>query len=81
MITRTLSIDSLSQHKLLEELAVCEHPNVAQVGEERWHSTTPGDSYLVERLSVRSDHVLNHNVAVDEVGADPGRVKGRASTV
>ncbi len=38
-------------------------------------------THFVERVPIRSCHVLDDNVTVDEVGTYPGGVEGRASIV
>ena len=75
MIASSLSIHNLGEQELLQCGTVSKHTQVPQLWTETGHSAPLGHPDPIQRLSMCSHHKLNHNVAVDEVGADPGGVE------
>lgn len=75
MITCSLSIHYLGEKELLESVAMSEHITLSQTRSEGRHIVSSGHSHLVQRLTMCTLYMLHNHIAVDEMGADPGRVE------
>ncbi len=81
MVASPLAIHHLGEQQILQGVAVSEHTGLPQAGCEGGHIVPASHRHLVEGLAMGTLHMLHHHIAVDEVRADPGGVKGRPAAI
>lgn len=81
MVTGSLPIHYLCKQQLLQGVAVSKDTPLPQAGSEGWNVVPASHRNLVQRLSVSPLDVLDHHIAMDEVGPYPGRVEGSPTVI
>lgn len=81
MVACPFAIHNLCEKQLLQSVAVSKHTALSEAGSEGGDVVPASHCHLVQGLPVSTLHMLDHHVAVDKVGAYPGRVEAGSAAI